>query len=76
VLETVIGPEQSLREAVSPTGMFFFEQNSAAIVETISLFEKKRDRFDAQACRNNALRFDRSVFMKALQAYIEDIVKF
>jgi len=73
-LETIIEIGQSAREKVGPTGIFFFEQNPTAIVETISIFEKKRDRFDPQVCRNNALRFDRSVFMKRLQHYIENTI--
>jgi len=73
-LETIIEIGQSAREKVGPTGIFFFEQNTTAIVETISIFEKKRDRFDPQGCRNNALRFDRSIFMKRLQYYIENTI--
>ncbi|HEW79882.1 MAG TPA: glycosyltransferase family 4 protein [Phycisphaerales bacterium] len=75
-LETVTGLEQVPREAESPTGIFFSEQNPIAVIEAVLLFEKKRVRFDVQVCRDNALRFDRSVFMEALQNYIKDTVKF
>jgi len=74
VLETVIGLGQAPREAVGPTGIFFCEQNPAAIVETISLFEKKHYKFNTESCRSNALRFDRPVFMKALQDYIDGTI--
>lgn len=69
-LETIIGLDQTAKEA-NPTGIFFYEQNPAAIADAISLFEKTHERFNPQICRDNALRFDRSVFMRKLQSYIE-----
>lgn len=74
-LETVIGMDQACESGSDATGMFFYEQSSDALRDAIILFEKREDRFDGQKCRNNALRFNRPVYKKAMQNYIESINK-
>ena len=49
-----------------PTGVFFFTQTVAAIVEAIELFERHQKVFDPQAIRVHVASFDRSVFKEQL----------
>jgi len=54
-----------------PTGAFFYEQTSKALIEAIDTFEKNRDKFDPQAIRENGLRFDREIFKEKIKKYID-----
>ena len=74
-LETVIGLNQSQAEASNATGIFFYEQNSETLCNAIQLLEKKSDMFDANKCRDNAIRFDRSVYKQTIQKFIENVTK-
>lgn len=59
------------REIVrADTGLFFQDQQAESIINAIRRFEGERDKFSAQACRQNALRFESQVF---LQSYAEVI---
>jgi glycosyltransferase involved in cell wall biosynthesis len=73
-LETVVGINQTVLNNSDPTGLFFYEQTPQALRETTLTFENMPDKFDPENCRNNALRFDRSVFMRLLPSYIENII--
>jgi len=73
-LETVVGINQTALNRSDPTGLFFYEQTPQALRGAILAFENMPDKFAPENCRNNALRFDRSVFMQALPAYIENII--
>jgi glycosyltransferase involved in cell wall biosynthesis len=73
-LETVVGINQTTSANFSPTGLFFYEQTPQALKEVILTFENMPDKFIPENCRNNALRFDRSVFMRSLPSYIENII--
>jgi glycosyltransferase involved in cell wall biosynthesis len=53
-------------EESAPTGVFFFTQTVAAIVEAIELFERHQKVFDPQAIRVHVASFDRSVFKDQL----------
>jgi len=64
-LETVIPNE---------TGIFFDQQTPQALLEAISAFEKNKELFDPYKCRENALRFDRPVYQRAMQAYIQSVI--
>jgi glycosyltransferase involved in cell wall biosynthesis len=46
--------------ARADTGVLFGEQTAAAVVDAVRRFEARR--FSPQACRENALRFDRPSF--------------
>ena len=54
-----------------PSGMFFEEQTTDAIVNAICLFEKQRGRFSASACRNNAARFSVERFRGEFSKFCE-----
>ncbi len=54
-----------------PTGAFFYEQTSEALIGAIDIFEKNRDKFDPQVIRENGLRFNREIFKEKIRKYIE-----
>jgi len=57
VLETIIAPP-----AEKPTGLFFYEQTTAAIKGAVSQFESMEQQFRPEHCRENALRFNPARF--------------
>ncbi len=82
--ETIIGLDRSLpAEALAKagqntenntTGIFFYEQDPKALWEAILLFERLKSRFVPQKCRDNALRFDRSIYKHSMQNYIQSVI--
>jgi len=70
-LETIVGINQTTVTSFSPTGLFFYEQIPQSLRGAILTFENTPDRFDPESCRNNAMRFDRLVFIEALRTYIK-----
>jgi glycosyltransferase involved in cell wall biosynthesis len=66
VLETVRGLEDD-----SPTGVFFPEQTVPSLVDAVERFEREEGRIDADACRQNALRFSAGRFRTQLDAYVQ-----
>jgi len=60
-LETVIGEEE---EGRAPTGLFFDWQEEEAIVEAVRRFHPER--FDPDALRRHAARFDRTIFREKI----------
>jgi len=63
-------------ETVVPgvTGVFFYDQTESALLDAIERFESNRDTFDPQKCRENAMRFDRSVYKKRMRDYIGSVM--
>jgi hypothetical protein len=66
VLETVRGLEDD-----SPTGVFFPEQTVPSLVDAVDRFELEEGRIDADACRQNALRFSAGRFREQLDTYVQ-----
>ncbi|MFM2476532.1 glycosyltransferase family 4 protein [Celerinatantimonas sp. MCCC 1A17872] len=66
VLETV----RPLGE-LSPTGIFFENQNYSSLCDTIDLFEKNINVFTASSCRKNASRFSEARFKKEFSEFVE-----
>jgi len=73
-LETVIGLNQTQPINANATGIFFYEQSPEALRKSILLFEEMRDYFDAQKCRDNAIRFTRSVYQRSMKKYIRTVM--
>ncbi|WP_425058547.1 hypothetical protein SCACP_32060 [Sporomusa carbonis] len=65
-LETIKGLDQS-----EPTGIFFGEQSTSAIIAAVQKFEQVQDRICPTVCRDNALRFSVERFRKELRSFIE-----
>ena len=57
-----------------PTGMFFEQQTTEAIIQSIEAFERERARFDPHACRRNALRFSRQRFRQEFREFCENAI--
>jgi len=73
-LETVIRLDHNHTPKEIATGIFFFEQSPEALQKSILLFEKRREEFNPQKCRDNVLRFDRPIYQQSMQNYIQSIV--
>jgi glycosyltransferase involved in cell wall biosynthesis len=71
-LETVKG-----LDAEQPTGVFFQEQSTSAIIDAVNAFEQNAARFSSQACRDNAERFSieqfRASMMKVIDAAVTQV---
>jgi glycosyltransferase involved in cell wall biosynthesis len=65
VCETVRGIETD-----TPTGVFFNQQEAAAIVEAVDVFERLPVKISPEACRKNAQRFSSEIFRKKYLAYV------
>ena len=72
-LETVWGLDIVPRECPGPTGLFFYEPNYTALRQAVSEFEERRMEIDPRVCRENALRFDRSIYQRSLQKHIQAV---
>ena len=78
-LETVIPdnktwmPETGIPENLTfkPTGVFFYEQTSDAVIKAIKNFESIESQFDSNAIREHAQKFDLSVYTKRIKSFIE-----
>jgi glycosyltransferase involved in cell wall biosynthesis len=66
VVESVRG----LGYADRPTGVFFEQQTSDAIIAAVDRFERNLDAFSAEQCRANALRFSRERFRTEIAEFI------
>jgi glycosyltransferase involved in cell wall biosynthesis len=74
-LETIIPLNGTAPDAASnlaPTGVFFYEATVEALCEAVSLWQRRVAAFDAQAIRQNALRFDRPVFKDRIKTFLAD----
>lgn len=57
------------------TGLFFYEQTSDAIIESVKYFEEIETSFDSEIIRQHALNFDIQIFKKNFQNYIDEIIQ-
>ncbi len=55
----------------TPTGVFFTEQSSEAIIRAVLQFEANSHRITPQACRNNANRFSQERFRQELIEFVQ-----
>jgi glycosyltransferase involved in cell wall biosynthesis len=56
------------------TGLFFHEQNSAALAETVNRFETIRQWFEPERSRANAMRFSSESFREQFKFFVEQAV--
>ena len=68
VLESVI-PIQGGNEGM-PTGLFFFEQSSEALVKAILQFEKSRGEFHPKQIRDHVKKFDRNLYKDKINDFV------
>jgi hypothetical protein len=72
-LETVIGLNHNQSDEPNATGIFFYEQKPQALLKAVRLFEEKREMINAHNCRDNAIKFDRSIYKKLMKKHIENV---
>ncbi|WP_106496260.1 glycosyltransferase family 4 protein [Lentibacillus sp. Marseille-P4043] len=65
--ETVSG----LNENNKPTGVFFHEQTSDAIIKAVNKFEENQSMISLMDCRENAIRFSPERFRNELKTFVE-----
>jgi glycosyltransferase involved in cell wall biosynthesis len=53
-----------------PTGLLFAQQTPEAVLEAVRRFEDDPAGFESAACRENAMRFDRSLFRSRFEAIV------
>ena len=72
-LETVI--DLNACQKNKATGIFFYEQTSESLVKAVLNFEENMNKFDANACRKNAMNFDKKIYSNSMNQSIQNIVK-
>ena len=65
-LETIKG----ISKEKYPTGLFFYEQSAASIIEAIKKFEDNIGKFDYVWCRSNAENFSKKIFKENILSCI------
>jgi glycosyltransferase involved in cell wall biosynthesis len=68
-LETIKGIFPGDRPHEGTTGIFFREQQPASLIEALNWFEHCQGKIGAQACRDNATRFDRPRFEEEFKEF-------
>ena len=58
-------------DAPAPAGVLFDEQSAAGIAAAVRRFEDNASRISAQACLDNARRFDAGRFRRELRAFVD-----
>jgi len=74
--ETMMGQEAAGNgtNSKTPTGIFFYEQNVASLIEGIQLFDRQHECFDPVSIRQHAAPFDRIHFTQRIQEIITQCV--
>jgi len=72
-LETVIGLNHNQSDEPNATGIFFYEKKPQSLLKAVRFFEEHREMFDARKCRENAMKFDRSVYKQSMREYIQSV---
>ncbi|MBI5765031.1 MAG: glycosyltransferase [Planctomycetes bacterium] len=57
------------------TGVHFADESVAGLVEAVRRFEAMEDEFTVEACRANARRFEKGVFMEAMGEYVAKVMR-
>ena len=68
VLESVVPPGDP--HGRSPTGLLYRSPTPEGLMEAVQRFEKGTERFDPEAIRAHAQRFDRRVFKEAIRRFV------
>jgi glycosyltransferase involved in cell wall biosynthesis len=70
LLETVRGIMPDEAGVEDPTGVFFTEQSSSAMVKAILDFEAMENEFCTQKIREHSLQFDREIFKRKIADFV------
>ena len=82
-METVIPDSQTWKpdtgipkdSTSQPTGVFFYEQNPEAIINAIKHFESIESKFDPDAIRSHAQKFDGAIYTKRMKSFIQEQIE-
>lgn len=70
-LETVVSYDDPARSGGNtPTGLFFHEQKTDSLIDTVERFVQIEREFDPGAIRNHALQWDREIFKEKIRKSI------
>ena len=69
-LETIVPYSLENKKKESPTGIFFYEQSEASLIDALRQFFKIEKAFDPSAIRKHALQWDRENFQKKIKKSI------
>jgi glycosyltransferase involved in cell wall biosynthesis len=73
--ETVVplpdGTEEAGAVEGPPTGVFFYEQTTASLIEAVQTFEANRSLFNPEEIRENSERFSVERFRKEFREFVE-----
>ena len=73
-LETII-PYDHERRSGNPTGIFFYEQSVASMIEAVEQFKKIEQEFNPEAIRDHVLQWDRKIFKEKIKKSIFEKVE-
>lgn len=73
-LETIIPYDQEKRSG-NPTGIFFYEQSVASMIEAVEQFKKIEQEFNPEAIRDHVLQWDRKIFKEKIKKSIFEKVE-
>jgi glycosyltransferase involved in cell wall biosynthesis len=62
-------------QADAPTGELFWAQSEDGVARGVRRFLAKRDRFEPEACRDNALRFGADRFRRELGEHVDRVLE-
>lgn len=68
-LETVVDFQQNLQKG---TGLFFFPQTPAALIQAVETFESKQHQFSAESCYLQATGFTPKIFKTSYLTFVEE----
>jgi glycosyltransferase involved in cell wall biosynthesis len=69
-LETIISYDLENKEEKAPTGLLFYEQNVASVIDAVEQFVKIEGKFDPVVLRKHALQWSRETFKEKIQKSI------
>lgn len=74
-LETVVGLNTAGSHSNSPpTGVFFWDKTPESLLEAVVFFERHRNMFNSDACRANAMKFDKPRYKEAMRNFIQNVI--
>ena len=71
VLETVMPVQANAKSAGSASGIFFFEQTPAHLIEAVERYQTLQDRFNPEQIRDHAAQFSAPRFRDQIRNYIQ-----
>jgi len=74
-LETIISYNLKNKGGETTTGIFFYEQSVASLIDAVQQFYRIEKKFNSSAIRKHALQWDREIFKKKMKKIIFEKMK-